>query len=723
MSDKVYKYVLDFKAKTDKFSKDVGGIKGMLKGAAVAAAAMFAVDKIMDAAAAVADYAKEISGVRSEIQKLSGLQDAALDQATGQAQALAKGYQVDITEAIQASNAMMNTFGATSGDAFDVLNKGFATTANSNGDFLKQVKEYSTHFDEAGLSASEMVAIIAEGNKMGVFDDKTADSIKEGSIRLREMTKSTKDALAGIGLSSTQIQKDISTGAKSMFDVMQDVSKQLKTLPEQSPAVGAALADIFGGPGEDGIQFIRTLGDINTNLDTVVSKAGEASAAQIAWTEEMAEFHTVGAQVFGGTGEMITKVKTVFMSWINDGIKGLVDITNYFIDLYNESMVFRGAVEYIKLAFNQLWEGIKVPFKLIWNNLKAIGGAIKGIFTFDVGAIKEAFSKGLDGAVDIVKDYGKNSAENFMEAYKNTLTPTEKIKLISLSDDAAEAAGVQTGKKFAKGIAKGVDAGKTPEKMSFNPYLGGDEEIDDDLFDTSTAEGRANTYSAALGNLDKQLQKSSEWNKVFGNSFQATNDEIELTKQAIESLIEDGFKVSDPAIQKLKEDLEELNSVQYKLTGGVLAFANSLEAMSEQGAESFQEMGVAIANTVRDIIKALIAQGVAGAVSNALKDAPWPIGLIAAPLAATAATTLFNSVIPAFATGGVISGPTVGLVGEYPNAVNNPEWIGKRSDMLGDMKTAVSETGGGGGNFSFRFEDGALVAYLEHQNRKVGGFA
>jgi hypothetical protein len=52
-----------------------------------------------------------------------------------------------------------------------------------------------------------------------------------------------------------------------------------------------------------------------------------------------------------------------------------------------------------------------------------------------------------------------------------------------------------------------------------------------------------------------------------------------------------------------------------------------------------------------------------------------------------------------FANGGIISGPTYGLMGEYPGAQNNPEVVApldKLKDMIG---------GGGGGTFMLRGQD------------------
>ena len=144
-----------------------------------------------------------------------------------------------------------------------------------NGEFLDSLKEYPAYFKEAGISADQFVAIIAETNKQGIFSDKGIDTIKEANIRLREMTDSTAAALEGIGLNSKKIQKELQSGSITTFEVMQLVSDKLNELPESSAAVGTAIADIFGGPGEDaGLKYIRTLKDISTNLDEVKAKAG-----------------------------------------------------------------------------------------------------------------------------------------------------------------------------------------------------------------------------------------------------------------------------------------------------------------------------------------------------------------------------------------------------------------------------------------------------------------
>lgn len=720
---KIFKYILDFQAQTDKFGKDVGGMTGMLKGAAVAAGAFFAADKIMDAADAVADYAIEISKVRTEIGTITGAQGAALDVMTGQVKALADSYDQDVAETLKATNAIMREFGDTGTQAFDIMNAGFAASANSGGDFLAQVSEYATHFKEAGLSAEQMLAVIAEGNKMGVFDDKASDAIKEGSIRLREMTQSTQDALNAIGLSSTQIQADISSGNKSMFDVMQLVSKQLKTLPQQSPAVGAALADIFGGPGEDAVNFIRALGDMDLSLQGVIDNA---TRSQMEWTKELAEFHTVGAQVFGGTSNLLTEVKTTFLSMTNDAMKGLVDVTNYFIDLYNESIIFRGAIEYISLGFKQAWEAVRGALGLIWENLKATGKLIKAVFTLDAAGIAEAWKSGLTGVTEVVKEYGTNTAENFMDAWNNTMTPQKKIALISISEGDATTSGIAAGKSFASGITTGAINSLQGIEAQLKVLQTELSQVDSNDIDAIQAVG---SKIVKLEKLKKAIESIASDPIEFRTDKFNTLDTKRLTqKQSVDydgtvtykntvkvksnekdfnlkpKLNIDDFTGNTERLKKanqtIQDDLdatkERVEAAQGAFQSGFAQIGQSVVAglgLAQTGLEGFVS---GLASTVIELLSMFLAQSIGASIAGATASgaATGPAAIFTTPaFIATAIAGVLGAfaAIPAFAEGGIVSGPTLGLMGEYPGASSNPEVIAPLSKLKGLM----GNSGGG----------------------------
>lgn len=101
-------------------------------------------------------------------------------------------------------------------------------------------------------------------------------------------------------------------------------------------------------------------------------------------------------------------------------------------------------------------------------------------------------------------------------------------------------------------------------------------------------------------------------------------------------------------------------------------------------------MKQAMGEAAKSIIAALLAETVATAIANAFKTAKnaGPAAAFLGPTLAAAGAAgvkaLFNS-IPAFADGGIVSGPTLAQVGEYRNASSNPEVIAPLSKLQNMM--------------------------------------
>lgn len=311
-------------------------------------------------------------------------------------QATADMYDKDFKETLISVNAVAKQFGIEQEEALKLVQDGFIAGADANGEFLDNLKEYPAYFKEAGISASQFIAITAQANKSGIYSDKGIDVIKEGNLRIREMTVSTAAALDGIGISSKQVQKDLQDGSKTTFQVMQEVSAKLGELPASSQAVGTAIADIFGGPGEDaGLQYITTLKDIDTNLDSVKDKAGKLGQLQEEQMRSQVELTNAISALFDATGgtfeEMTTRAKTFLndaLIWI---IKGAIDLINYFIELYNDSLLFRGVIQSIITNWNILWNTVKSGFTYMIDQIRIISKALHGAFTLDFDEIKQAY--------------------------------------------------------------------------------------------------------------------------------------------------------------------------------------------------------------------------------------------------------------------------------------------------------------------------------------------
>ena len=216
------------------------------------------------------DRMKSLQSANIAITQLTGKTGEEMVKLRSKVQAVSEHFGADFNETLRAANALSKGFGISMEDAMKLVQDGLVSGANAGGDFIDTVREYPRYFKEAGLSAEDFIAIATNAAQQGVFSDKGVDTIKEGNLRIREMTTATADALNGIGISAEQVQADLQAGSITTFDVMQMVAAKLNELPASSAAVGTAIADIFGGPGEDaGLEYIKTLADIQLNMDAV----------------------------------------------------------------------------------------------------------------------------------------------------------------------------------------------------------------------------------------------------------------------------------------------------------------------------------------------------------------------------------------------------------------------------------------------------------------------
>lgn len=286
------------------------------------------------------DYNKGVEEANRLTQQFTGATGDELKALRSDVMVLAETFDKDFKETLIATNSLSKQFGIPLSQATELIKDGLVAGADASGQFLDILKEYPTFFREAGISAEGFVAIATQTAQQGIYSDKGVDTIKEATIRLREMTDATKTALDGIGLSGDEIQEQLTSGSKTMFEVIQQVSTQLNKLPETSSEAGAALADIFGGPGEDaGIKFIKTLKDIDLNLNNVKKTMGTYAQAQEEMVEAQANLDREMSRLLDSTENgfyrFIQNVKASWkqmnadlLQWFREMIEGVDDMLN-----------------------------------------------------------------------------------------------------------------------------------------------------------------------------------------------------------------------------------------------------------------------------------------------------------------------------------------------------------------------------------------------------------
>lgn len=503
-------------------------------------------------------------------QQFTGKSGDDLKAFRNEVQAVADSFNADFRETLIATNALSKQFGISANEALQLVKDGFLAGGDANGEFLDTLKEYPAYFKEAGISADQFVAIVTQTNKMGIFSDKGVDAIKEANLRLREMTTATAAALDGIGISSEQVQKDLQTGTKTTFDVIQDVSAKLAELPDNAATVGAAIADIFGGPGEDaGLQYLRTLKDISTNMDEVKGKAGVLAQLQEEQLQSQIELQNALSGLFDATGWNFETLTTQAKVFVNQGltaiIKGVIDVVNYFIELYNESVLIRAIWNGIVAGFKTTFDTLGNLFGFFIDIVKATGTALKGAFTLDFDDVKKGLSDYAAAYGNLVKAQVKDITQNFKEGLNDMQKKINPITIpVSVGDTPKEPTGnkpVTTQNPTVTPRGKS-DAEKAAEQQAkqieaaYKKNLEATRKLQDAQLQLETdewAKRRQQTqyqYSRQIEDLQHQLQTEKDLNETGRQAINATITALEQQQTEALLKIEQDRQLQELALQK-----------------------------------------------------------------------------------------------------------------------------------------------------------------------------
>ena len=503
-------------------------------------------------------------------QQFTGKSGDDLKAFRNEVQAVADSFNADFRETLIATNALSKQFGISANEALQLVKDGFLAGGDANGEFLDTLKEYPAYFKEAGISADQFVAIVTQTNKMGIFSDKGVDAIKEANLRVREMTTATAAALDGIGISSEQVQKDLQTGTKTTFDVIQDVSAKLAELPDNAATVGAAIADIFGGPGEDaGLQYLRTLKDISTNMDEVKGKAGVLAQLQDEQLQSQIELQNALSGLFDATGWNFETLTTQAKVFVNQGltaiIKGVIDVVNYLIELYNESVLIRAIWNGIVAGFKTTFDTLGNLFGFFIDIAKATGTALKGAFTLDFDEVKKGLADYAAAYGNLVKAQVKDITENFQEGLDDMQKKIKPITIpVSVGDTPKEPTGnkpVTTQNPTVTPRGKS-DAEKAAEQQAkqieaaYKKNLEATRKLQDAQLQLETdewAKRRQQTqyqYSRQIEDLQHQLQTEKDLNETGRQAINATITALEQQQTEALLKIEQDRQLQELALQK-----------------------------------------------------------------------------------------------------------------------------------------------------------------------------
>lgn len=320
-------------------------------------------------------------------------------------------------------------------------------------------------------------------------------------------------------------------------------------------------------------------------------------------------------------------------------------------------------VEAIKLRFEQFGENVKII-------ARAIGKSIVNIFSpktlkeisknmaLELRAVNEEFDKSIDD-LDLDQSLIEKISETVSNVYKSF-------------QNAGSSLGTAIGEGIDEGVKKTIVAGENLFPIVNKAF-------------TNIAVASKNTWDSINESINKTNQAMTEYEKKLQEAKVTT----QMQGQAMQAVMN--------------------------------TFANQLANAFAGGTTSIKDFASQVLIILGDL---LIQAGTFAILTSKLMEASFiPIVGVAAGLAAIAvgamlkglATKVQNEGIQPFAKGGIVSGPTIGLIGEYAGARHNPEVVAplnKLKSMIGDRGSATMN-----GEFVVRGQDLILALQRAERNR------
>jgi hypothetical protein len=418
------------------------------------------------------DYNKGLMEATRLTKEFTGYTGEALETMRNSITATADSMGKDFNDVLATADNLMANYHLSGEEAMKVINDGFASGADLSGDMLNKIQQYAPTFHDAGISADQMVAIIQQ-TRSGIFSDKGLDIITMASKKIREMSTATSASLDAIGISSKQVQQDLSNGTKNTFDIIQQVASKMKDFGADSQQVGDVLKNVFGKQGaQAGIQLIEQLDTMTTDIEEVKKQTGEWGETQLENIKLHKELNSYLSSMFDmsqhGFEEMIEKGKMFGTKVLVQIMKGLFNTINYFIDWYNESLLLRGVIQTLGAAFRGVWSVVRGVANLIIDAMKQVGRSLKGaldilegIVTFDLSKAQQGFkeifdlSKFIKEGWNDIKQTGADFGNAFADGYENAVNGRlNHLKLANLDGGATSSEPVN-GNKGTTPAAKG----------------------------------------------------------------------------------------------------------------------------------------------------------------------------------------------------------------------------------------------------------------------------
>ena len=634
--------------------------------------------------AKLGNSAGEIQAMTESVLSLSIAFDTDLGQTASVVGATLNQFGLDASESGRVADNMATLFGSSALDLekFDNAMRVVGPTANALGVSLEDTGSALGILTNAGLDASTagtaltkaFTTLVQNGTPANEVLTKLTDgnlSVAEGfevfgdrAGKIIPLLQGTTGELAAL----TQKQLENTGAAIEARKVLEDTAQGgFDALRSAVESAGITIGEALMPTVKKATQFITNIASALGNMDSSTVSLIVTIAALVAGLGPLLMVLPMLVQgfmlVISPIGLIVAALGLLvygIMTFSEEVSKPIAAVINYFIKMYNEITFVRAIIGAIKGVVQTVFDFFGFAIQSVINRFSDLSNIMEALLSGDFSAIPGLIKDAFKNAADDVIEFGKKAAENIKEGIENEMQ-REPIELVTPEtvQHAIDSLGGLKDKIDAMmsggGGGGGGTAGATaPENMT--AMSGGMATGRREILDAAAGQG-------LMGITDPKLLKAR------------ADEAAAIHQQAI-----------DDAEQR---DASYQNSVM-QLAGSLQSTFSNLFTGLINGTQSFGDF---MKQILMDLLVKLAAMVAAFIVISALTGGMTTAGGGVMKLGGFLKQGFG---IPQFAAGGIVSGPTLAMVGEYSGASTNPEVIApldKLQSMMGGAGGNVTVTG------------------------------
>ena len=665
--------------------------------------------------------ASEVAGLQLELAKL-GKTSGEIEAMTESILSLSVAFDTDLAEASRVVGESLNQFGLGASESSRVADN----MAVLFGSSALDLEKFGSAMSVVGPTASAMgLSIEQAGAALGTLVNAGVDASTAGTSLTKALT-----TLAAEGMSGDEALTSLFNGTLSVADgfeifgdragkiipILQKSGDAYGTLiQKQNEGTGAALAarKVLEDTAQGGfdrlnssvealgitvgnalIPFVNKAANFISDLASGMSNMNSSSlslvgsiaavAAAIGPLLMVLPMLVQGLMLIVSPAGLIIAaliaIVTAVYKFSSEVSKPIAAVANYFIKLYNEITFVRAIIGALKGVVQTVFDFFGFAIDSVIGAFKDLGAIIHAIFSGNFseipGLVKDAFENAANRAIE----FGKKAGENIIEGITNELErdPLELVTPESVQNAIDTMGGLKT---YIDGLMSGGGGGGTATAAPTGPA---------DMQEMAATTG-ANALAGMSGN-------------------EATGGLIGIEHYA--NRVKIATKVHNDAIDESeRRDQSYIASVQ-QLAGTLQSSFSNLFTGLMDGTQSFGEF-------MKQVLKDLLIKMASMAAAFLLISALIPGG--GAALGGFGGFMKSGFGLTGFADGGIVSGPTAALVGEYSGARTNPEVIAP----LDKLQSMIQGAGGGNVTVTGRISGRDILLSNERsafERNRVRGF-